>query len=98
MAALQFVIGGEVVVCPAEIENEGDAAVVAWYAAQDAVHADAAFKKSGLKASDVVRTGHGGAMLTSDVERAVLAREAAKAAKAADTPDAPAPADAPKEG
>lgn len=99
MAALQFVIGGEVVACPAEVEKEGDAAVAAWYAATDAPHAEAAFKKSGLKASDVIRTGHAGAMLTGDVERAIIARDAAKAAaKAPETPAAPAAADPQQEG
>lgn len=99
MAAVQFMIGGEVVACPDEVEKEGDAAVAAWYAAQDAPHAEAALKKSGLKASDVIRTGHAGAMLTGDVERAIIARDAAKAAaKAPDAPSAPAAADTPKEG
>jgi pyruvate/2-oxoglutarate dehydrogenase complex dihydrolipoamide acyltransferase (E2) component len=60
----------------------GRAAVEQWYAEQDAPHAREALAKSGLKASDVTCTGFGGGMLTSDVQRAVLAKEAEKAAAA----------------
>jgi hypothetical protein len=60
----------------------GRAAVEQWYAEQDAPHAREALAKSGLKASDVTCTGFGGGMLTSDVQRAVLAKEAEKVAAA----------------
>jgi hypothetical protein len=71
----------------------GRAAVEEWFAEQDAPHAKEALVKSGLKASDVTCTGFKGAMLTSDVQRAVLARDKAKldAAEAAKTAKAPTP-------
>lgn len=94
-------VNGQPLPVPAEAIATGPEAVHQWFTEQDAPYAQALLAKEGVRAKDVTPTGFGGVILTSDVERAVLAREAAKAAKASEvaaTPAAPSTPDAPKEG
>jgi hypothetical protein len=98
-------INGEPVEVPADLLEKSRAvglpdghAYAKWFAEQDAPHAKAKLQASGLKAGEVTCTGFGGAMLTSDVERAIQARDEAKAAKAAPAETKAAPADTPQEG
>lgn len=93
--AEMFMINGQAVAPPKAVveaslakDGPGRAAIDQWFAEQDAPHAKAALQRSGLKAADVTCTGFKGAMLTSDVERAVIAKQQAAAA--------PAPATDPK--
>lgn len=69
----------------------GPEAFERWFAEQDAPHAAAALAKSGLKKGEVTCTGFGGAMLTADVERAIVAKKDAEK-------NTPAPAPAPVDG
>lgn len=82
------------VAVPPEVETAGRDAIHAWWTEQDQESAEKAFKASGLKLEEITRTGAGGKMLTSDVERALhakkLAADEAKAASPAEKPAAPA--------
>jgi hypothetical protein len=77
---------------PPEVEAAGRDAIHAWWTEYDQTSAVAAFKASGLKADEITRTGAGGKMLTSDVERALHAKALAAAAKAAESAPAETPA------
>lgn len=92
-------VNGTPLPVPAEALAAGPEAVHKWFTEQDAPFADALMKQHGVRRAEVTATGDGGRILSSDVQRALLARSAKAEAEAAVPAPAPAtdPA-APKEG